>query len=118
MSLLVLRIPANFILNRAVIIYFEGWHFTVYSHKKNSFDSVTVAFLVRDDRRCDIERNVFHVFYFFITEKMRVLFKREKSYARFMEKVYSRDCYEIRISRIPLFMINVYNDLVFTCTNT
>lgn len=95
MSLLVERIyPANFILNRLVIIYFESWHFTVSLYKKNSFGSAQLRFSCVSRAKMGGRKEHFRRILFFHYRKSENAVQTRKD-AKSMEKVYMKDCYEI-----------------------
>lgn len=51
-------------------------------YKKNSFDSV--IFFVCDNNKIKEKKSI----YIFVIEKVRMPFRQEKSYVKFMEKMY------------------------------
>ena len=56
--------------------------FTVYLYKKNSFDSVRLCFSCDNNKDARSKEASLAYFTFFITEKVRMLFRQEKSYAK------------------------------------
>lgn len=115
MSLLVERIyPANFMLNRLVIIYFESWHFTVSLYKKNSFGSAQLRFSCVSRAKMGGTKGTFSTYFIFSLPK-----KWECCSDKKIREVYGESVHERLLrDRILLFTINVWNDLVFTHTNT
>ena len=51
-------------------------------------------FFARDDK--EIEKCIFCVFYFFIMEKVKMLFRREKSYVKSMKKKVYEQCASVK----------------------
>ena len=78
MSLVERFYPANFILNRVVIIHFHSWHFVVFSYKKNSFDSVRSRFSRVIANMRDRKKHFRHILLFYYRKSKNGVHTRKK----------------------------------------
>ena len=86
MSLVERFYPANFVLNRVVIIYFHSWHFMVSLYKKNSFDSVQSCFSRVIANMRDRKKHFRHILLFYYRKSKNGVQTRKK-----LRKVYGED---------------------------
>ena len=86
MSLVERFYPANFVLNRVVIIYFHSWHFMVSLYKKNSFDSVRSCFSRVIANMRDRKKHFRHILLFYYRKSKNGVQTRKK-----LHKVYGKD---------------------------